>query len=132
MRKTQYDAKNLFYVRLFLFAALLVPLLFGRQDIPYGSGSWDEDLYGNHRVVLQVNEKADAVWANVFWRRRDANPEQKAAILIDGQTEKQVLNLFRIDINREYGDFVFQPTSGPGKYFLYYFHRPWRWAHFFQ
>jgi hypothetical protein len=102
------------------FAIFSVPLLFGRQDIPYGTGSWDADLYGNHRVVLQVSEKADAVWAHVLWRRRDANPEQKAAILIDAQTDKQVLNLCRININREFGDFVFQPTSGPGKYFLYY------------
>ncbi len=106
-----------FFVVLLVFAA---SPLFCVQDIPYGTGSWDEDLYGNHRVVIQVKENADAVWVHVPWRRRDKDPEQKAAILIDAQTKKQVLNLGRINIDREFGDFVFQPTSGPGKYYLYY------------
>jgi hypothetical protein len=102
------------------FVILVVAPLFCIQEVPYGIGTWDEDLYGNHRVVIQVKEKADAVWLHIPWKRRDVNPEQKAAILIDGQTEKQVLNLCRININREFGDFVLQPTSGPGKYYLYY------------
>ena len=99
---------------------LFVPPLFCFQDVPYGTGSWDEELYGNHRVVIRVNEKADAVWAHIPWRRRDRNPEKKAAVLVDSQTEKQVLNLCRIHISREFGDIVFQPTSGPGDYYLYY------------
>jgi hypothetical protein len=106
---------------MFLAIVILVAApLFCIQDIPYGTGTWDEELYGNHRVVIQVNEKADAVWVHVPWRRRDLNPEQKAAIMIDAQTGKQVLNICRIDINREFGDFILQPTSGPGKYYLYY------------
>ncbi len=103
-----------------VFMVLVVPFLFGRQAIPYGTGNWDEDSCGNHRAVLQVNEKAEAVWAHVPWRRRDWNPDQKEAVLIDARTEKRVLNLCRININREFGDFVFQPTSGPGDYHLYY------------
>jgi hypothetical protein len=105
------------------FLALLVliaPPLFCIQEVPYGTGSWDAELYGNHRVVIQVNEKADAVWVHVPWRRRDKAPENKAAILIDAQTEKQVLNICSINIDREFGDFVFQPSNGQGKYFLYY------------
>jgi len=102
------------------YLILVVAPLLCIQEVPYGIGSWDEDLYGNHRIVIQVNEKADAVWVHVPWRRRDVNPEKKAAILIDAQTEKQVLNLCRININREFGDFVFQPISSQGKYYLYY------------
>jgi len=102
---------------LVLFAA--APL-FCVQDVSYGTGAWDEDLYGNHRAVIRVDEKADAVWIHVPWRRRDADPERKTAIMIDARTEKQVLNLVRIEMNREFGDFVFQPASGPGDYFLYY------------
>ena len=94
--------------------------LFCRQDLPYGTGSWDEDLYGNHRVVIRVDSKADAVWVRIPWRRRDADPDRKAAIMIDAQTEKRILNLCRVEIDREFGDFVFQPASGPGNYFLYY------------
>jgi hypothetical protein len=99
---------------------LVVASLSSNQEVPYGTGSWDEDLYGNHRIVIQVNENTDAVWIHVPWRRRDTAPEKKAAILIDAQTEEQVLNLCRVNINRAFGDFVFQPTSGPGKYYLYY------------
>jgi hypothetical protein len=99
---------------------LIVAPVFRTQEVPYGTGSWDADLHGNHRAVIQVNENADAVWLHVPWRRRDADPEKKEAVLIDRQTDKQVLNLWRININREFGDFVFQPTSGPGKYYLYY------------
>ncbi len=90
------------------------------QDVPYGTGSWDEDLYGNHRAVIRVDAEADAVWIRIPWRRRDVNPDRKAAIMIDARTEQQVLNLCRVEINREIGEFVFQPTSGPGNYYLYY------------
>jgi hypothetical protein len=94
--------------------------LFGIQETRFGIGSWDEDLYGNHRVVIQVNDDKDAVWVHIPWRRRDKNPEKKAVTLIDDLTGRQVLNICRVQINREFGDFVFQPTSGPGKYLLYY------------
>ena len=103
-----------------LFVTLFVPFLFGIQEVPYGFGTWDEDLFGNHRIVIRVNEGADAVRALIPWRRRDRNPEKKAVILIDGRTGEQVLNLHRVDINREFGDLIFQPVSGPGTYYLYY------------
>lgn len=95
--------------------------LFGAQKARYGIGSWDENLYGNHRVVIQVEEdEADAVWIRIPWRRRDQEPEKKAAVLIDGLNGRQVLNLCRVHIDQESGDFVFQPTSGSGLYYLYY------------
>ncbi len=108
---------RILFLAFFLF---YVPHLFCVQNVPYGTGAWDEDLYGNHRVVILVTEKANAVWVHIPWRRRDANPNRKATILIDAQKGIQVLNLFRVDINREFGNFVFQPTSGSGEYHLYY------------
>jgi hypothetical protein len=103
-----------------VFFLLMASHLFCLEDVPYGTGSWDENIYGNHRVVIWVEEEADAVRMHIPWRRRDANPDKKSAILIDTQTGKQVLNLFRVDINREFGNFIFQPASGPGEYHLYY------------
>ena len=105
---------------LLVLLILVASPLFCIQEVPYGTGSWDEELYGNHRVLIQVNDKADAVWVHVPWRRRDGAPENKAAIMIDAQTGEQVLNLCRVNIDREFGDFILQPTSGPGKYYLYY------------
>jgi hypothetical protein len=97
-----------------------VPLS-GFQEIRYGIGVWDQERYGNHRVVIQVREKADAVRVHIPWRRRDQHPEKKEALLVDAKTGKRVMNLLREEITREYGNFVFQPVSGPGTYYLYHF-----------
>jgi hypothetical protein len=90
------------------------------EEIPYGTGSWDSDSLGNHRVVIRVNEKADAVWAHIQWRRRDVDPEKKNVILIDAKTGSRVGNILRVEINRESGDLIFQPQTVPGEYFVYY------------
>jgi hypothetical protein len=90
------------------------------QEIPYGTGNWDADAFGNHRVVVSVSKKADAVWAHIPWRRRDFNPEKKKIIIIEAKTGIRVNNIYRAAINREFGDLVFQPQTAPGKYFVYY------------
>jgi hypothetical protein len=91
------------------------------QDVPYRLGIWDADSLGNHRVILRVESKqvCDAVRAHIPWRRRDLHPDQKNLILVDATTGKQITNLLRIDVNREYGDVVFQPGTMPGTYQLY-------------
>ncbi len=86
----------------------------------YGTGNWDADSLGNHRVVVHVSEGSEAVWAHIPWRRRDTHPEEKAIIVVDGQTGEQITNVCRIQINREYGDLVFQPVTIPGDYYVYY------------
>jgi hypothetical protein len=91
------------------------------QDIPYRIGAWDADSLGNHRVVLRVESKQvrDAVWAHITWRRRDLQPEQKKFIIVDAATGKEVKNVLRIEVNREFVDLVFQPETMPGTYYLY-------------
>ena len=84
----------------------------------YGIGSW-QDKYGNHRARIYVHQKADAVWVHILWRRRDVEPEKKNIIIIEASTEKQITNLMRIDVNREYGDLVFQ-ADAPGEFYVYY------------
>jgi len=106
---------------LIVFLSLLSPppyLL--SEEIPYGTGTWDSDTFGNHRVVVRVNQKADAVWVHIQWRRRDVDPEKKNILLIDAQTGTRVKNLCRVDINREFGNLVFQPMIVPGEYYVYY------------
>ena len=89
------------------------------QQVPYGTGSWDADTLGNHRAVLKVAEKADAVRAHIPWRRRDAEPEKINIIIIEESTGRKVTNLRRLDVNRSYGDIVFQ-AQNPGTYYVYY------------
>lgn len=112
-----------FAIILFMLSASLLtitkPASSTSEEIPYGVGKWSED-FGNHRARLQVTEQSDAVRIHIPWRRRDIDPQKKATIIIDAKTGKEVANVVRIEINREFGDLVFQPTSGPGEYYLYY------------
>ncbi len=113
-RKTIFVLVLFFIFNLFLFVPCQA------EDIPYGTGQWDADSLGNHRVVLHVSQKSDAAWAHIPWRRRDFHPKNKSIILIDAHTGQQIRNLFRAHINREFGDIIFQPHTIPGDYYVYY------------
>jgi hypothetical protein len=86
----------------------------------YGTGEWDEDSLGNHRVLVEVESESDVVWAHIVWRRRDLNPEEKGIIIVDASTRKIIENVLPLTINREFGDILFQPKTTPGKYYVYY------------
>ncbi len=103
-----------------LLAAPVLALPATAQSYPYRTGTWTADSFGNHRAVVAVSEPAPAVWAHLPWRRPDANPAQKDIWVIDAQTGRRVKNVLRGPINREAGDIVFEPTSGPGTYYVYY------------
>ncbi|MDH5714485.1 MAG: DUF6067 family protein [Candidatus Aminicenantes bacterium] len=104
-----------------LLLILIAPMTHpSAEEVPYGTGTWDADLFGNHRAVVQVSKSADAVWVHIPWRRRDYNPEKKDIIIIDAKTNRRINNVCRVEINREFGDLVFQPQTVPGKYYVYY------------
>jgi hypothetical protein len=107
-------------VILLILALLLIGVAACAGDIPYGVGNWKADGLGNHRVRLSVDAKADAVWAHIEWRRRDASPEKLETIVVDAQTGKRVTNVVRAEIGRETGDIVFQPVTAPGEVFVYF------------
>ena len=86
----------------------------------YGTGVWDADSLGNHRVVVSVDKAGEAVLATMNWRRRDLNPEEKNLIVVDAKTGKRVTNVARFTVNREKGEVVFQPQTVPGNYYIYY------------
>lgn len=86
----------------------------------YGTASWNSDSLGTHRVVIRVNEKADAVRATIPWRRRDSKPETKNVIIIDAADGSRITNVRWSRIDRETGDFTFQPRTAPGEYYVYY------------
>ena len=86
----------------------------------YRIGSWAADSFGNHRAVVSVTAAAPAVWAHLPWRRPDLNPDRKAIWVVDARTGQRVLNVTRGPITREAGDIAFEPTSGPGEYYVYY------------
>ena len=81
--------------------------------------SWDPDELGNHRAVIVVDRQADVVRIRIPWRRRDANPQEKG-ILLYSETGAKLENYLPVAITQPYGDFLFEPVDGPGRYFLYF------------
>ncbi|MDR3714859.1 MAG: DUF6067 family protein [Puia sp.] len=114
--------KNVSWVAALLLTGLFIiwsgGLLFS-QEIPYGTGQWDRQELGNHRAVIEVRDDSSAVWVHLPWRRED-DPSAKTVIVVDASTGKRIKNVYRLAANREYGDFVFEPATGKGLYYLYY------------
>lgn len=101
---------------------LAAPIQGQEKPLPslYGTGVWNADSLGNHRVVVSVDQPSDAVLALIQWQRKDFNPENKDLIVIDAKTGKRITNVCRFQINREKGEVVFQPQTVPGDYYIYY------------
>jgi hypothetical protein len=105
-----------------LFCLLLI---FGgnaiAQNVKYvnGNNSWDPDSLGNHRAVISVAAASPASKVVIAWRRRD-DPTNKQIIVVDAKTNKRILNVKTDNITRESGTIYFEPTSGAGKYYIYY------------
>jgi len=91
-----------------------------QAPLRYGTGTWDSGLYGNHRVVVRVSSRAGAVRVHIPWRRRDLNPEKRKVVFVDAATGSVIRNICPLAVNREIGDFVFEPATAPGDYFVYY------------
>ena len=90
------------------------------QEVPFGTGEWDVEKYGNHRAVVEVSSGTNAVWSHIPWRRRDENPEAKNILVLDEATGERITNVVKLKIGRESGDIVFQPITVPGRVFVYY------------
>ena len=94
------------------------------EDLPRGIGNWDATTLGNHRIVIQVSDTLSVdgkavVRVHIPWRRRDKHPELVDTVVTDAFGHR-VTNVFRKDIQREFGDLAFEPKSGNGTYFLYH------------
>jgi hypothetical protein len=79
----------------------------------YGVASWETKGHGNHRAVLEVKEAAAVVKAQIPWRRRDANPEQKAVLLFNEKGER-VYNLEIVSLTGDQCKLRFE-ASAPGR-----------------
>jgi hypothetical protein len=92
----------------------------GEDAARYSLGSWPAETFGNHRAVVRITQKADAVLAHIPWRRRDQHPELKNLIIVEAATGVRLKNVFPLEINREFWDILFQPSTVPGDYYIYY------------
>ena len=89
------------------------------DSLRYGVGKWEADSLGNHRAVVRVSAPGDAVFAHIPWRRRDNTPDKINLVVVEASSQRRVLNVARMNINRDFGDVVFQATT-PGDYYIYY------------
>jgi hypothetical protein len=91
------------------------------QQIKYtdANDSWNPNLLGNHRVVVEFTGKDNVAKTTIEWRRRDENPELKRIIVQDA-SGAAILNTKTENINRENGMIYFEPVSGKGTYYVYY------------
>jgi hypothetical protein len=101
-----------------LLCVIVAPDL-SAQTIPYGTESWDPEKFGNHRIVLEVQDAADAVRAHMPWRRRDVEPDRKDVIIVESATGSRVNKVARLEIKQAYGDVIFQ-APGKGLYYAYF------------
>ncbi len=91
------------------------------SGLPYRLACWDPDSgLGNHRAVVRVRQKADSVFVRLPWRRPDAEPEKKRVLVFAASNGQEVKNIFPVEVNNEFGDFVFQPLEAPADYYFYY------------
>ncbi|MBN2021555.1 MAG: hypothetical protein JW809_02070 [Pirellulales bacterium] len=100
-----------------LTTLLLAASVAGAVDGP--AGRWP-DQWGSQRALVRVEQKADAVRVHLPWRRPDQNPRQKAVLVVDATTGKQLQNVVAVSVGRESGDLVFEPVTAPGDYHVYY------------
>lgn len=100
--------------------ALVLASPLAAQAPVYRIGNWAADSFGNHRAVVSVDRAAPAVWIDLPWRRPDEHPERKGIWVVDARTGHRVMNVARGAITRERGAIAFEPTSGPGEYYVYY------------
>jgi hypothetical protein len=91
------------------------------QDVlRYRTGTWDRDTVGNHRAVVWVEQMAGAVRVRIPWRRPDRAPEEVQTLVVDAASGERITNVVPIEVNREFGEFVFQPKWAPAEYHFYY------------
>jgi tetratricopeptide (TPR) repeat protein len=88
--------------------------------VSYGVGAWDANSLGNHRVVLEVTSGTSIHGVHVPWRRRDRDPQMKKVIFVDAATGQPLKHVCALEVNREFGDFAFEPLCAGGQVYLYY------------
>jgi hypothetical protein len=100
---------------------MLAGQAFALDEASYGVAKepWAEGL-GNHRAIVRVEQKADAVLMKIPWRRRDHDPERKQILIVDATNGQSITNTARLRLDRFEGVLAFQPQTAPGDYFVYY------------
>ncbi|MEU6003894.1 glycoside hydrolase domain-containing protein [Streptomyces sp. NPDC047197] len=94
----------------------------GHPELACGIGSWDSDVYGNHRLLVRADTTdctAPAVAAELPWRRQDMGTGAVDVIVV-GPSGERVRNTVAVEVTDETGRIAFEPADGPGTYAVHY------------
>lgn len=94
----------------------------GHPELACGIGSWDSDVYGNHRILVRAaatDSTAPAVASELPWRRQDPDPAAVDVIVV-GPSGERVRNTVAVEVTAEAGRIAFEPVDGPGAYAVHY------------
>jgi hypothetical protein len=110
-----------FFTTTVLLVVTCAGTAFALDEAAYGVAKepWEAGL-GNHRAVVHVEQKADAVLVKIPWRRRDHDPERKQILVVDAASGQGITNVARLHLDRFEGTLAFQPQTAPGDYYVYY------------
>ena len=92
-------------------------------ELECGLGDWDKLLYGNHRIVVAVEDLPavrGAVTVHLPWRRQDSKPADVDTIVISAASGRRVRNVVAGERTRASGTFTFEAIDGAGEYYFYY------------
>ncbi len=93
---------------------------------------WPLQGQGNHRAVVRIATRAEAVGIELPWRRRDNDPRAKGLIVVDAATGQTLRDVLPVDLTRDRGRLLVRPATVPGVYHVYYLpYRPSeQWGNF--
>lgn len=94
----------------------------GHPELACGIGSWDSDVYGNHRLLVRADTSdttAPGIAAELPWRRQDMGLGEVDVIVV-GPSGERVRNTVAVEVTDERGRIAFEAVDGPGTYAVHY------------
>ena len=91
-----------------------------QSEITYSTANTPWNLgFGNHRAVIEVPKKANAVMLDFKWRRHDKKTDDRRFLIINTKTGDTIPNIHRLTVSNETCKLVFGPVE-KGTYHFYY------------
>jgi hypothetical protein len=119
------SARGAAFLALLLVASVdakLAHMSFDLLNVSVAS-SWpnktSDHSFGDIRAVVDVTSDSATTTAQIFWRRRDNHPIVKAVLVTDSSGKAMQLVGAPV-VQSGCGVVIFQPKSGPGRYYVYY------------
>ncbi|MEV6110203.1 glycoside hydrolase domain-containing protein [Streptomyces sp. NPDC051940] len=88
-------------------------------ELECGTGDWDTESYGNHRLLVHVAVPAPAMVAELPWRRTDPQPELVEVVVL-APSGRRLRNRVIVHADADRGVVAFEPAEGAGDYAVHH------------